>query len=105
MSHAINHPLELTIDQIASEARDKRLTLDKKIKARKDEIRGELMFIEGDRNAPDADKPGIAALYRDLGCPCVPMATTMATRPLAPAMVPPRSDEMTAASPPSVAPP
>lgn len=37
-----------------------------------------LIFPEGTRGLPGAEpdyKPGIAALYRDLGCPCVPMAT------------------------------
>ena len=37
-----------------------------------------LIFPEGTRGLPGAApdyKPGIAALYRDLGCPCVPMAT------------------------------
>ena len=37
-----------------------------------------LIFPEGTRTAVGAApdyKPGIAALYRDLECPCVPMAT------------------------------
>jgi 1-acyl-sn-glycerol-3-phosphate acyltransferase len=37
-----------------------------------------LIFPEGTRTAPGAPpdyKPGIAALYRDLDCACVPMAT------------------------------
>ena len=45
---------------------------------RRDEGRQVLIFPEGTRTAPGAApdyKPGIAALYRDLDCPCVPMAT------------------------------
>jgi 1-acyl-sn-glycerol-3-phosphate acyltransferase len=37
-----------------------------------------LIFPEGHRMAPGAKadyKPGVAALYRDLGMPCIPMAT------------------------------
>ncbi|CAN5302829.1 1-acyl-sn-glycerol-3-phosphate acyltransferase [soil metagenome] len=37
-----------------------------------------LIFPEGTRGLPGAEpdyKPGIAALYRDLDCPCAPMAT------------------------------
>ena len=47
-------------------------------RARRDEGRQVLIFPEGTRTAPGAApdyKPGIAALYRDLDCPCVPMAT------------------------------
>ena len=37
-----------------------------------------LIYAEGTRRAPGAPpvyKPGIAALYRELGLPCTPMAT------------------------------
>ena len=45
---------------------------------RRDQGRQVLIFPEGTRTAPGAApdyKPGIAALYRDLDTPCVPMAT------------------------------
>jgi 1-acyl-sn-glycerol-3-phosphate acyltransferase len=50
----------------------------KQARARFAEGRQILIFPEGTRGLPGAEpdyKPGIAALYRDLDCPCVPMAT------------------------------
>lgn len=47
-------------------------------RARRDEGRQIVIFPEGTRKTPgDAPdyKPGIAALYRDLDCPCWPLAT------------------------------
>ena len=47
-------------------------------RARRDEGRQIVIFPEGTRKAPGAPpdyKPGIAALYRDLDCPCWPLAT------------------------------
>jgi len=47
-------------------------------RARMDEARQLMIFPEGHRMAPGAApdyKPGVAALYRDLALPCVPMAT------------------------------
>jgi len=47
-------------------------------RARRDEGRQIVIFPEGTRKLPGADpdyKPGIAALYRDLDCPCWPLAT------------------------------
>lgn len=47
-------------------------------RARFGEGRQILIFPEGTRSEPGAPpdyKPGIAALYRDLACPCVPIAT------------------------------
>lgn len=50
----------------------------KQARARRDEGRQIVIFPEGTRKAPGAEpdyKPGIAALYRDLDCPCWPLAT------------------------------
>lgn len=47
-------------------------------RARRDEGRQIVIFPEGTRKAPGDPpdyKPGIAALYRDLDCPCWPLAT------------------------------
>ncbi len=47
-------------------------------RARLDEARQLMIFPEGHRMAPGDPpdyKPGVAALYRDLAMPCVPMAT------------------------------
>ena len=50
----------------------------KQARARRDEGRQIVIFPEGTRKPPGAEpdyKPGIAALYRDLDCPCWPLAT------------------------------
>ncbi|HZK98675.1 MAG TPA: lysophospholipid acyltransferase family protein [Caulobacteraceae bacterium] len=47
-------------------------------RARLDEARQVVIFPEGHRMTPGAQadyKPGVAALYRDLGLPCTPLAT------------------------------
>ena len=47
-------------------------------RARLAEDRQIVIFPEGHRMAPGAEadyKPGVAGLYRDLGMPCIPMAT------------------------------
>jgi 1-acyl-sn-glycerol-3-phosphate acyltransferase len=49
----------------------------KAARGRRDEGRQIFIFPEGTRTAPHAPpdyKPGVAALYRDLGVPCVPIA-------------------------------
>jgi 1-acyl-sn-glycerol-3-phosphate acyltransferase len=49
----------------------------KEARARKDQGRQIFIFPEGTRTTPHAPpdyKPGVAALYRDLGLPCVPIA-------------------------------
>lgn len=53
-------------------------TLIAQARARIAEGRQVVIFPEGHRTAPGARgdyKPGVAALYRDLGLPCIPMAT------------------------------
>jgi 1-acyl-sn-glycerol-3-phosphate acyltransferase len=66
----------IVVDREAHAAALRRLVVD--ARDRLAEPRQLFIFPEGTRTAPGAPpdyKPGIAALYRDLGLPCVPMAT------------------------------
>lgn len=66
----------VTVDRAGHSAALKKLVRD--TRARMAESRQVMIFPEGTRKAPGAEpdyKPGIAALYRDLGLPCTPMAT------------------------------
>ena len=64
------------VDRDGQAAALKKLVADTKDRMRND--RQVIIFPEGTRTAPGADpeyKPGVAALYRDLGLPCTLVAT------------------------------
>lgn len=66
----------ITVDRDAHAAALRKLVKD--TRERMAEDRQVVIFPEGTRKDPGAEpdyKPGIAALYRDLGLPCTPMAT------------------------------
>ena len=66
----------IAVDRGGHAAALKRLVAD--ARQRLTEGRQIIIFPEGTRQAPDAApdyKPGVAALYRDLALPCVPLAT------------------------------
>ncbi|HYG28358.1 MAG TPA: lysophospholipid acyltransferase family protein [Caulobacteraceae bacterium] len=66
----------VTVDRAGHAAALKKLVKD--TRERMAEDRQVIIFPEGTRKEPGAApdyKPGIAALYRDLGLPCTPMAT------------------------------
>ncbi len=66
----------LTVDRDAGAAALRKMLAD--AKDRLADQRQILIFPEGTRSAPGAPpayKPGVAALYRELGLPCVPVAT------------------------------
>jgi 1-acyl-sn-glycerol-3-phosphate acyltransferase len=66
----------IPVDREGHSAALKKLVADTQERMRED--RQVLIFPEGTRTKPGAEpdyKPGVAALYRDLGLPCVPCAT------------------------------
>lgn len=66
----------IAVDRAGHAAALKKLVKDTRDRMAED--RQVIIFPEGTRKAPGAApdyKPGIAALYRDLGLPCTPMAT------------------------------